>query len=71
MPEIAKAMEFYTVIVNYDEYAVGLYLTEKAANEKKVALLRAYNPEMKELSDEEILEEYLDGYYRVLKIENT
>ena len=60
----------WTISVNYNEYAVGIYATEQEAERMVVKYIRGYEPYSDESSDQELLDSN-DGYYRVLEIKET
>ena len=60
-------MSKYTVMVNYDEYGVGVFETEEQAKMKVVECIRTDEPYLSRISDKELLDTN-EGYYRVLEI---
>ena len=60
----------WTILVNYDEYAVGIYETEQEAERIVVKYIRGDEPDLDESSDQELLDSN-DGYYRVLEIKGV
>ena len=60
----------WTISVNYNEYAVGIYATEHEAERIVVKYIRGDEPDLDESSDQELLDSN-DGYYRVLEIKET
>ena len=59
----------YTITVNNDEYARGLYNTRDEALAEAVKMARDENaPEWDGLDDEEVYD-CQDGYYHVMEIE--
>ena len=60
----------WTISVNYNEYAVGIYATEQEAERAVVNYIRGDEPYLDESSDQELLDSN-DGYYRVLEIKET
>ena len=60
----------WTISVNYNEYAVGIYETEQEAERMVVKYIRGDEPYSDESSDQELLDSN-DGYYRVLEIKET
>ena len=60
----------WTISVNYNEYAVGIYETEQEAERTVVKYIRGDEPDLDESSDQELLDSN-DGYYRVLEIKET
>ena len=57
----------YTVTINYDEYAVGIYMTEHEAERMVVEYIRGDEPDLARINDQELLDSN-EGYYRVLEI---
>ena len=57
----------WTISVNYNEYAVGIYETEQEAERMVVKYIRGDEPYSDESSDQELLDSN-EGYYRVLEI---
>lgn len=58
----------YTITVNNDEYARGLYNTRDEALAEAVKMADENAPEWDGLDDEEVYD-YRDGYYHVMEIE--
>lgn len=60
----------WTILVNYDEYAQGIFKSEQYAKEKLLDLVREINPD-EDIPDYDTAYEYVDGYYRVLEIQGV
>ena len=65
-----ESESMWTISVNYNEYAVGIYATEQEAERIVVKYIRGDEPDLDESSDQELLDSN-DGYYRVLEIKET
>ena len=63
----------WTILVNYDEYAQGVFKSEQHAKEKLVDLVRELEPlePDEDIPDYDTACEYVDGYYRVLEIKGV
>ena len=69
--DIAQEGEtMWTILVNYDEYAQGVFKSEQYAKEKLVDLVRELEPD-EDIPDYDTACEYVDGYYRVLEIKGV
>ena len=60
----------WTILVNYDEYAEGIFKSEQYAKEKLVDLIQNDYPS-EDIPDYDTACEYNDGYYRVLEIKGV
>ena len=60
----------WTILVNYDEYAQGVFKSEQYAREKLVDLVRELEPD-EDIPDYDTAYDYTDGYYRVLEIKGV
>lgn len=60
----------YTVVVNYDEFARGIFDTFEEAEAFKVSLIKEKYPEdiKPNMSDEDILQIDSDGYFMILHV---
>lgn len=61
--------KMYTITVNNDEYARGIYATREEAVKDAAQWAKDDNPEMWEGLDDEDVYEYQDGYYRVIEMD--
>ena len=60
----------WTILVNYDEYAEGIFKSEQYAKEKLVELVQTEYPD-EDIPDYDTAYECTDGYYRVLEIKGV
>jgi len=60
----------WTISVNYDEYAEGIFKSEQYAKEKLLDLVREAEPD-EDIPDYDTAYDYTDGYYRVLEIKGV
>lgn len=60
----------WTILVNYDEYAQGIFKSEQYAKEKLLDLVREAEPD-EDIPDYDAAYDYTDGYYRVLEIKGV
>ena len=60
----------WTILVNYNEYAQGVFKSEQYAKAKLVDLVRELEPD-EDIPDYDTACEYTDGYYKVLEIKGV
>lgn len=64
-------MNRWTVLINYGEYACGLFETEEEAKKEIVRLMRSDEPIYKNAPDDDVLKCDSEKYYDTLLIINA